>query len=66
MSQTNSKVKQSIDFDTFLGQHVFNPIGMLDKVNNSNDIKYAWKEYLQDGNTHYLTYIEIVQNNKKE
>ena len=66
MSQTNSKVKQTIDFDTFLYQHVFNPIGMLDKVNNSNDIKYAWKEYLQDSNTHYLAYIEITQNNKKE
>ena len=66
MSQTNSKVKHTIDFDTFLGQYIFNPIGILDKVNNSNDIKYAWKEYLQDGNIHYLAYIEIMQNNKKE
>lgn len=66
MSQTSSKVKQTIDFDTFLYQHIFNPIEMLDKVNNSNDIKYAWKEYPQDGNTHYLAYIEITQNNKKE
>ena len=65
MSQTNSKVKQTIDFETFLAQYVFNPIEMLDKV-NSNDIKYAWKEYNQDGNTHYLAYIEITQNNKKE
>lgn len=65
MSQTNSKVKQTIDFETFLAQYVFNPIEMLDKV-NSNDIKYAWKEYNQDSNTHYLAYIEITQNNKKE
>jgi len=64
MSQTSTKVSSTIDFDTFLKQYVFNPIGMLDKVNN--DIKYAWKEYHQDSNTHYLAYIEIIQNNKKE
>lgn len=66
MSQTSTKVSSNIDFDTFLKQHVFNSIGMLDKVNNSNDIKYAWKEYHQNSNTHYLAYIEITQNNKKE
>lgn len=66
--QTHTKIKDILNFDTFLLSNVFNAIGITSKLGTENSktepVRYAWKKVQQEDGEHYVAYIFINQSKK--